>query len=75
MPGSIIFWRPVPGEHHEVAVTLDIGPEDLGRAMGTVRLVCRFDNPWMVDEERHVPICVAEEPNPNVQDAWAPRKR
>jgi hypothetical protein len=75
MPHSIIFWRPAPGEHYEVAITLGIRPEDLDRAMGTVRLVCRFDNPWMVDEERHVPVCVAEEPNPNVQDAWAPRKR
>ena len=75
MPHSITLWRPVPGEHHEVAVTIGISPEDLGRLMGAVHLVCRFDHPWMVDEERHVPICIGEGSNANAQDAWAPGKR
>jgi len=75
LPGNVLLWRPPPGDSFDVAVTVGIPPEDLGRSFRTVRLVSRFDHPWMVDEERHVPVCVAEAPYGNVQEAWAPRKR
>jgi hypothetical protein len=58
-----------------VAVTVGIPPEDIGRYFRTVRLVRRFDHPWMVDEERHVPICVANALYRDVQEVWAPRRR
>ena len=75
LPGSVLLWRPSPGESHDVAITLGISPEDLGRFLRTVRLVSRFDHPWMVDEERNVPICVAETPYGNIQEAWSRRRR
>jgi len=74
LPHTVVMWRPSPGESADVAVTIGISPENLAPAFRTVRLVSTFDNSWMVDEERHVPICVAESLNRNVQDAWAPRK-
>ncbi len=75
VPGNNLLWALPPGKKYDVAVTIGIPPEVLGRFLRTVRLACRFDHPWMVEEERHVPICVAEEPNETVREAWAPRKR
>lgn len=75
LPHSALLWRPAPGGSFDVAVTVGIPPEDLGRYLRTVRLVSRFDHPWMVDEERHVPICVADTAYRDVQEVWAPRKR
>jgi 4-amino-4-deoxy-L-arabinose transferase-like glycosyltransferase len=75
LPGSIVLWRPSPGGPSDVVVTVGIPPEVLERYLGSVRLVRRFDYAWMVDEERNVPICIAESPNQSVQDVWAPPKR
>jgi hypothetical protein len=75
LPHSALLWRPPPGGSFDVAVTVGIRPEDLSRYLRTVRLVSRFDQPWMVDEERHVPICVADTVYRDVQEVWAPRKR
>jgi len=75
LPRSALLWRPAPGRLFDVVVTVGISPADLGRYLRTVRLVSRFDHPWMVDEERHLPICIAEEPYGNIQEVWAPRKR
>jgi hypothetical protein len=75
LPGNMLLWRLPPGVSFDVAVTVGISPENLGRYLRTVRLVSRFDHPWMVDDERHVPICVAETPYGNARKAWAPRKR
>jgi 4-amino-4-deoxy-L-arabinose transferase-like glycosyltransferase len=75
LPHSALLWRPPPGGSFDVAVTVGIPPEDIGRYFRTVRLVSRFDHPWMVDEERHVPICVAHALYRDVQEVWAPRKR
>jgi len=75
LPHSALLWRPPPGGSFDVAVTVGIPPEDLGRYLRTVRLVSRFDHPWMVDEERQVPICVADTVYRDVQEVWAPRKR
>jgi len=75
LPGSALLWRPSPGDSHDVVVTVGISPENLGRFLRAIRLVSRFDHPWMVDEERNVPICVAETPYGNAREVWAPRKR
>jgi hypothetical protein len=75
LPHCVVLWRPAPGESFDVAVTVGIAPENLAGYFRSVRLVSTFDDPWMVDEERHLPICVAETPNENAQEAWAPRKR
>jgi hypothetical protein len=75
LPGSVLLWRPSPGHSFDVVVTVGISPEDLGRFLRTVGLVSRFDHSWMVYEERNVPICVAEAPHGDIQNAWAPRKR
>ena len=75
LPGNGLLWRPSPGDSYGVAVAVGISPEELGRFLRTVRLVSPFDHPWMVDEERNVPICIAETPYRNIQDAWAPRTR
>ena len=75
LPHSALLWRPPTGGSFDVAVTVGIPPEDIGRYFRTVRLVSRSDHPWMVDEERHVPICIAETPYRDVQEAWARRKR
>jgi 4-amino-4-deoxy-L-arabinose transferase-like glycosyltransferase len=75
LPHSALLWRPPPGGSFDVAVSVGIPPEELGRYLRTVRLVGRFDHPWMVDEERHVPICVADTVYRDVQEVWAPRKR
>jgi hypothetical protein len=75
MPGSDILWPPPPGGNWDTAVTVGISPENLGRFLRTVRLASRFDHPWMVDEERNVPICIAETPYRDIQEAWARRKR
>jgi len=75
LPGSVLLWRPSPGESYDVVLTVGISPEDLGRFLRTVRLVSRLDYPWMMDEERSVPICVADAPYGNIQEAWSRRKR
>jgi 4-amino-4-deoxy-L-arabinose transferase-like glycosyltransferase len=75
LPGSLLLWRPSAGDSYDVVVTVGISPEDLSRFLRTVRLVSRFDHPWMVDEERNVPICIAETPYRDIQEAWTRRKR
>jgi len=78
LPGTTVLWRPRPGETHNVVVTVGISPDDLRRFLTTVRVASLFDNPWMTDEERHLPICVADTPygnNRELQKVWAPRKR
>jgi hypothetical protein len=73
VPGDNIRWPLLPGERYDVAVTIGIASEDLDRFLRSVRLVTRFDHPWMVDEERQVPICIAEDPYRNIQEAWSRR--
>ena len=75
LPRSVLLWRPAPSDTFDVVVTVGISPENLSGFLHTVRLAKRFDHPWMVDEERNVPICIAEEPYGNIQGVWAKRKR
>ncbi len=68
-PGSRTLWAPV-GTPPEVVVAIGFSPEDGKRYFRDVRMVTRFDNPWMVSEERHRPIVIAETPLPDLRTAW-----
>lgn len=75
LPGNDLLWPLPAGQACEVVVALGIAPEDLRRFFRTVRLVARFDQPWMVPEERNLPLCVAETPYGDPAEAWPRRKR
>jgi 4-amino-4-deoxy-L-arabinose transferase-like glycosyltransferase len=75
LPGNHLLWPPPADKSCDVAVTLGISTEDLGRFFLSVNLVTRFDNSWMVEEERNVPICVAETPYRSIDEAWSRPKR
>ena len=72
-PGSRTLWAPT-GKPPEVAVGIGISREDAERYFRTVRLVTWFDNPWMVSEERHRAIIVAETPQPDLLTSWSKSK-
>jgi hypothetical protein len=62
------FWR-LPTDHAcEVVVSVGIPEHDLARLFSSVQLVTRFDHPWMVPEERQVPICISEGPMQDLRD-------
>jgi hypothetical protein len=75
LPHTVVIWRPAPGERFDVAVTVGIPLVSVAGFFRSARQVSTFDHPWMVDEERHVPICVAESLNKKIDEVWAPRKR
>jgi hypothetical protein len=60
------LWGP-PEKPPEVVVAIGFSPEDCNRHFSNVQLVTRFDNPWMVSEERNTPIVIAETPLPNLK--------
>lgn len=62
---------PPPGGSNTV-VALGIPPEALEQYFSSVKVAYRFDHPWMVTEERNVPICIAENPRADVKP-WKPR--
>jgi hypothetical protein len=66
LPGSRTLWGP-PEKPPEVVVAIGFSPEDCNRHFSNVQLVTRFDNPWMVSEERNTPIVIAETPLPNLK--------
>ena len=72
LPGNDLLWPPPANEAVAVAVTLGISTNGLSRFFRSVRVVARFDDPWMVDEERDLPICVAEQPYRSIAEAWSP---
>jgi hypothetical protein len=73
LPDNFLLW-PVPSNRPcNVAVTVGIPAQDLGRFFSSVQLVTRFDNPWRVPEERQVPICIAENPIRDLHEAWHQR--
>jgi 4-amino-4-deoxy-L-arabinose transferase-like glycosyltransferase len=69
LPDNYLLWPPT-AQPADVVVTLGIPPEDLARFFRTVPVVSHFDYSWMVEEERHVPICVAETLTRDLRDAW-----
>lgn len=74
LPGNERLWPPPADNSCEVAVTLAISTNDLHRFFRSVKLVGRFDHRWMVEEERNVPICLAEQPYRSIAEAWPGRK-
>lgn len=75
LPGNDLLWPPPAENSCDVVITLGISPDDLRRFFRSVNLVTRFDHPWMVEEERNIPICVAETPYRSIAEAWSRRKR
>lgn len=75
LPRNEQLW-PLPArEPCEIAVTIGISTNDLHEFFNTVRLFGHFDHPWMVPEERNVPICVAESPRRDLAEAWRRQER
>jgi hypothetical protein len=65
------FWFFGPGERPgNVVITLGVDCADLHEDFGVVTEARRFDDPWMVGEERDQPICVAERPLRSMQELW-----
>jgi hypothetical protein len=65
------FWFFGPGERPgNVVITLGVDCADLRENFGVVTEARRFDDPWMVGEERDQPICVAERPLRSMQELW-----
>jgi len=62
LPGDRVLWPVPPPPGCPVVVTLGISVEDLQRHFRSVEQVAQFDHPWMVSEERRLPICVARGP-------------
>ncbi len=73
LPNNFLLWPPPSSGRCEVVVSVGITPGDLGRFFGTVQAVSHFDDPWMVSEERNVPICTAEDPIRDLKEAWRHR--
>jgi hypothetical protein len=73
LPGNYLIWPP-PDRLPDVAITLGFSATELSHFFRSVKPVSTFDHPWMVDEERNVPICIAQGPYGNLDDAW-PRRR
>lgn len=67
--GSYWFFGPgeLPGD---VAVSLGLDASDLEPFYRSVTEVARFDDPWLVPEQRDNPIIIAEDPVGSVQDVW-----
>lgn len=75
MPGNYLIWPPPADGLHRVAITIGFSTADLSHSFRSVKLVSTFDHPWMVEEERNVPICIAQEPYDNLEDKAWPRRR
>jgi hypothetical protein len=75
LPGNDLLWPLPADESCEFAVTIGISTNDLHEFFSSVRLISHFDHPWMVAEERNIPICLVEKPHRSAADAWPRRKR
>ncbi|MGH7970008.1 MAG: hypothetical protein ACREIC_14905, partial [Limisphaerales bacterium] len=71
LPDNFLLWP--PDFSCKIVVTIGIPPADLARYFKNVETAARFDHPWMVEEERDRPICVADTPIRDLAEAW--RKR
>ena len=67
--GSYWFFGPGP-KPGNVLLSLGPEPEALREHYATVRLVGRFDHPWMVSEERQRAIVVSTDPHRTLQQLW-----
>jgi hypothetical protein len=67
--GSYWFFGPGP-KPGKVLLSLGPEPEALREYYGSVRVLGRFDHPWMVSEERQRAIAVSTDPNRTLQQIW-----
>lgn len=68
LPKNFLLWPADP--ECKTVVTIGIPASDLGRFFENVVTAARFDHPWMVEEERDRPICVADTPIRELGEAW-----
>ncbi|MBU6400025.1 MAG: glycosyltransferase family 39 protein [Verrucomicrobia bacterium] len=59
-----LLWPLPTGRLHGPVIAVGYSPEELRSYFRVVELARYFDHPWMVPEERNLPICVAKEPHP-----------
>jgi len=71
LPGNKLLWPPPADNSCDVVVALGIPADDLRGFFRSVKVAAHFDHPWMVEEERNVPICIAETPYRRIGEAWA----
>ena len=65
------YWFFGPGSRPgRVVLSIGVEPEELRPYFADVRLVGRFDHPWMVSEERNQPIVVSRNPYRTLQELW-----
>ncbi|MDQ3223706.1 MAG: hypothetical protein M3Q75_09595, partial [Gemmatimonadota bacterium] len=68
---SSSYWFFGPGPRPgRVVLSLGVEPEELRPHFADVRLVGRFDHPWMVSEERNQAIVVSKGPYRTLQELW-----
>jgi 4-amino-4-deoxy-L-arabinose transferase-like glycosyltransferase len=72
VPSSFLLWP--PDNSCRTVVTIGIPPTDLSKFFQHVKVTSDFDQPWMVEEERHRPICIASGPIRELREAWKPRQ-
>ncbi len=65
------YWFFGPGSKAgDVAVVVGSDEEELRRFFRDVRLAATVDEPWVVPEERHLPIWVCRAPLHTLQEVW-----
>ncbi len=65
------FWFFGPGEKPgTVAVSLGLTPEQLSRFYEQFEVMQTVDEPWVVPEEKNVPIAVARAPRQPIEAVW-----
>lgn len=65
------YWFFGPGDKPgEVVVKIGGVREDLTPYCGAVELAARVDEPWVVPEERNLPIWICRQPYRTLQDLW-----
>ena len=72
LPDNFLLWPANPA--CVVAVTVGIPSADLQKFFKNVRVVSQIDDPWRVDEERNLEICVADTPIRDVREGWKQRR-
>jgi hypothetical protein len=73
LPNNTTLWGP-GSSPPEIVVSIGYTEETMRQFFGEVEPGTRFDHPWMVTEERHAPIVVAEKPLPAFQEFWSANK-
>jgi len=70
LPGNELLWPPRLHPPCEIVLSVGIPERDLQGYFHSVTLIRQFDHQWMVAEERHLSIFLAEGPRRPILDAW-----